>query len=64
MYAEMAADGLEAYARAAGALVGLPIRDEWWPAVVTNLGVLLEQANLLADGPGADQEVPAPVFIP
>lgn len=64
MYAEVDGDGLEAYARAAGALAGFPIRDEWWPVVLSNLGILLEQANLVADGPGADHEVPAPVFIP
>jgi hypothetical protein len=64
MYADSAGGELEAYASAAAALLGLSIRDEWWPGVVANLRIMFEQATFVSSGPGADQDVPAPVFTP
>jgi hypothetical protein len=64
MYAGTGGPELEAYASAAAALVGLPITDDWWPAVITNLRLLLEAADLVAGGPGSEQDVPALVFVP
>ena len=64
MYAGTGGPELEAYASAAAALVGLRISEEWRPAVVANLRLLLEAADLVAGGPGADHDVPAFVFAP
>jgi hypothetical protein len=64
MYARTGGPELEAYASAAAALVGLRITDDWWPAVTTNLRLLLEAADLVGGGPGSEQDVPAFVFVP
>lgn len=38
---------IDAHARAAAALIDLPIDDAWWPEVVRHLTVLMDQARLV-----------------
>ncbi|MDQ6617547.1 MAG: DUF4089 domain-containing protein [Actinomycetota bacterium] len=53
---------LERYARAAALAAGLPIDDNWWPAVVRHLGVILTRAASLESIDLPDD--PGPVFEP
>jgi 1-carboxybiuret hydrolase subunit AtzG-like protein len=53
----------ERYARAAADELGLSVDDQWWPAVIRHLGVLLDRAATLDDGAVLPDD-PAPVFQP
>jgi len=55
---------VESYARAAAAMVGITIDDDWWPGVVRHLTVMLDRAaSVEAVGPeGRMPADPAPVF--
>lgn len=58
LYAELSGDQLRLYAHAAAEVQGLGIEDDWWPAVLRNLTVLLGQSDLVAVGPGGSTPAP------
>jgi hypothetical protein len=54
----------EAYARAAAALLGLPIRPEHLPGIVMNLQVARRMAGLVEGWELGVADEQAPVFVP
>jgi hypothetical protein len=58
LYAERSRDQIACYARAAAELQALSIREEWWPAVLRHLTILLGQSDLVAVGPGGREATP------
>ena len=59
-----APDPIETYARAATEAVALPVRDDDWPLLLTNLRTIFSVAGVLFSEPIPDEDPPAPVFHP
>ena len=57
------AEPLDDYIDAVGRTLGLPIEDDWRPAIRANLEVSLKMARLVDDHKLPDETEPASVFI-
>jgi hypothetical protein len=53
---------LEAFIEAGAAVLGLPVKAEWRPAVLANLRVTLGHAASVASFDLPDEAEPAPIF--
>ncbi len=65
MYAGLYADphALAAYATAVAKGMDLPIREEWWPGILSYLGLALTMADRVGEAEVGPVEV-AEVFVP
>jgi len=58
----MASDSLDDFVSAAAAALGLPLQEEWRPAIKANLDITLKHAALVAKFELPDDAEPAPIF--
>ncbi len=57
-----APDAIDALIEAAAALLEIPVRQEWHPAIRAHLDISLAQARLVSTFALPDEAEPAPVF--